>query len=98
MKWNDILEELSALEHEQWEHWSRSICQQTLDGNAFNPHAVAMAMQNKHKSWLPMWVPYDDLSEELKEYDRVWGRKVLSIIAKHIEKNFGKTENTQNGN
>ena len=63
-----ILEKLAALEHEQWVQWSRAVAHEVLP--------------ERRARWERYWVPYDELSEEVKEQDRVWARKVLQIIGK----------------
>jgi len=93
MNWNEILEELSALEHEQWKHWSKSIIGQFLDDANGNAFIIRNRVIMKHQIWLPMWKPYDELSEKLKGYDRVWGRKVLVIFQKHFKQEFEKHGN-----
>lgn len=98
MDWNEILEELSALEHEQWEHWSKTIIDQTLGAQKtpFDHLSVSKAIHEKHQRWLAFWKPYDELSEEIKEYDRIWARKVLKIIAKHIGEEFEEKKSEVN--
>lgn len=66
----DIIERLAELEHEQWIKWSKSIVENeniSLD---------------RLERWKKLWIPYKELSEEMKEHDRVWARKVLNIIEK----------------
>ena len=29
------------------------------------------------------FVPYKDLTEEIKEYDREWARKIIKVVEKH---------------
>jgi hypothetical protein len=47
-------------------HWSQSVA----------PN-VPVATRDK---WLHSWVDYAELTEELKEADRVWARKVLTLL------------------
>jgi hypothetical protein len=65
-----LLEALAALEHDQWVEWSKSIAK----SEKLSPERMAR--------WEKLWVPYDQLTEEQKEQDRVWARKVLDIIIK----------------
>jgi hypothetical protein len=63
---NDLIEALARIEHEQWMHWSQ---------------AVAADVSNATCSkWRRSWVAYDELTEELKEADRVWARKVVNLL------------------
>lgn len=62
----DVIEKLAALEHEQWIKWSQE---------------VGTEVSAKRKArWSKYWVPYAELTEEVKEHDRVWARKVAKII------------------
>jgi len=67
---DDILEKLAELEHEQWMYWSKNIAR---TGGVFIP-------RNKRMRWNELWIPYAKLSEEDKEHDRKWARKVLVIL------------------
>lgn len=67
----NLLEELSKIEHDQWIEWSKSVSSEVSD--------------ERKERWEKYWVPYDDLSEEVKEQDRVYARKVLDVVNKHTE-------------
>jgi hypothetical protein len=62
----ELVEALAEIEHAQWMHWSQSVA----------PN-VPVATRDK---WLHSWVDYAELTEELKEADRVWARKVLTLL------------------
>ena len=64
-----LVERLAALEHDQWVEWSKSIAAT----EALSPERLAR--------WKPLWCPYADLSDEMKEHDRVWARKTIAAIA-----------------
>jgi hypothetical protein len=66
---NELIEALAEIEHAQWMHWSQAVA-----GN------VAAATRDK---WQRSWVDYAELPDELKEADRVWARKVVSLIRQH---------------
>lgn len=68
---NDKLEALAALEHEQWMEWSKYVAENE------DISQVRLAR------WQKLWKPYADLTEEEKEQDRVWARKVLGVIKKY---------------
>jgi hypothetical protein len=70
MKNEKPLEILAELEHEQWIHWSKSICK--------NPEVGIT--QKKREAWEKLWRPYCELTEEEKEQDRKWARKVLAFL------------------
>ena len=63
----ELIEKLAALEHEQWAHWTK--------------HMLAnMTDENIEKWKKQIETLYSELSEEEKESDRKWARKVLSIF------------------
>ena len=61
-----LVEELARLEHEQWRHWSQTVAAE-----------VPAAVRDK---WRGSWVDYAELTEDLKEADRVWARKVAALL------------------
>jgi len=65
-----LLEALASLEHEQWMKWSKEVATK-------EPISA-----ERLKRWSQYWIPYEQLSEEVKEYDREWARKVLKIVDK----------------
>jgi len=62
----DVFEELAALEHEQWMEWTKSVAQEVS--------------VKRRRRWEKYWVPYTELDEKVKEWDREWARKVLKIL------------------
>jgi hypothetical protein len=66
-----ILEKLADLEHQQWMEWSKAIA-----------GADEKISEDRLDKWASLWIPYNKLSEEDKEKDRVWARKVLEEINK----------------
>ena len=62
----DLIEALAKIEHEQWMHWSQAAAED-----------VPAATRAK---WRGSWVSYDELTDELKEADRVWARKVVTLL------------------
>jgi len=74
----ELLEKLAELEHQQWEFWSKSVCSHLLLDRS--PMRMRDRVLTKHDSWELLWVPYDRLSEEMKEEDRKFARKVLDIL------------------
>ena len=67
-----IIEELAELEHQQWKEWSKDIAEKE-DISA-----------ERIKRWKKFWVPYKKLSEEIKEEDRKWAKKIFKIINKYM--------------
>lgn len=64
----ELIEKLSELEHEQWMRWSQAIASRESISN------------ERFERWKLLWKEYKELTEEEKEQDRVWARKVLWIF------------------
>ena len=62
----DLIEALAEIEHEQWMHWSQAVAPKVGPGIS--------------DSWRKSWVNYAELTEEMKEADRVWARKVVALL------------------
>ena len=61
-----LVEGIAPFEHEQWAHWTKYMLDNLTDENI--------------KRWRKqIETKYEDLSEEEKESDRVWARKLLAI-------------------
>jgi hypothetical protein len=63
-----LLERLAELEHEQWVAWARTLME-----------TEQLSKQRKQR-WQQYMVPYAELSEDVKEHDRVWARKAVAIV------------------
>ena len=70
----ELIEKLADLEHKQWIKWSKTLVQ------------MKQVPIERELRWKKLWIPYSALSEELKEQDRVWARKVLKILKELILK------------
>ncbi len=62
----ELIEALAELEHEQWQHWSQAIA-------ASVPPPTRMR-------WEASWQPYASMTDDLKELDRIWARKVVRLL------------------
>lgn len=65
---DELIEALAELEHEQWVEWSKDIAKKESISS------------ERLKRWESCWKPYAELSEEMKELDRIWARKALNIF------------------
>jgi gas vesicle protein len=75
------LEELAELEHEQWMKWAKNLLP-TLKKivNDFDKD-TKNDIEKRIKRWKEeCFKDYKDLTEEMKEFDREWARKVLKIV------------------
>ena len=65
---DDLVEAVAEIENEQWMHWSQAVAPKVLSGVSDN--------------WRGSWVDYAELTEDSKEADRVWARKVVTLLRK----------------
>jgi hypothetical protein len=63
---NDLVEALAEIEHQQWMHWSQAVA----------AHVPPMTREK----WKASWVDYNTLTDDVKEVDRVWARKVVALL------------------
>ncbi len=63
---NELVEALAEIEHAQWLYWSQAV-------------AVDVTAATRD-NWQRSWVDYAELTDELKEADRVWARKVMTLL------------------
>ena len=61
-----LIEALAEIEHEQWIHWSKAVAPEVGDAT--------------RAKWQSSWVDYRQLTDEIKEADRVWARKVVTLL------------------
>jgi hypothetical protein len=75
LAYDALREELAALEHEQWMHWTK--------------HQLANPTPENVTRWERQCrTPYSALTEREKESDRVWADKVLEIVAGYTLEDF----------
>lgn len=66
---DEMIEKLAEIEHNQWMTWAKSIMEKEK------------LSDDRVKRWNDeCMMPYSDLSEEMKEFDREWARKVMDCI------------------
>ena len=65
----ELLEALSRLSHNEWMDWSKAIA----ENECLSP--------TRMRRWQgQLWKPYDQLTEEEKEQDRIRAREIMAII------------------
>lgn len=70
-KRQELREKLAALEHEQWMEWAKSVWDEVDPVTAIR--------------WRGYFVPYSELTEEVKDHDREWADKILELIEEFWE-------------
>jgi hypothetical protein len=64
----NLLEALSWYEHLQWMDWSKSLAESEC------------LSSNRMKRWQGLWIPYNELTEEQKDQDRIRAREIMAIV------------------
>lgn len=87
---DELLERLSELEHVQWQNWSKSVsgdlkrlidlCDKFSDNLNDEEKEFINSQKERLIRWEGMWIPYDELSEDLKELDRNYARKIMDEL------------------
>lgn len=70
---NDLLEELAALEHDQWVEWSKNLA---------DSEPISEPRLNR---WEDYWCDYSELEEDVKEKDRELAKDVIEVLHKMPE-------------
>lgn len=87
----EMIEELSSIEHDQWINWSKSVAEgiakliELVDEDKLSSEDLEFIETQKARlaRWESYWIPYDDLAEETKEQDREYARKSMEIFKKN---------------
>jgi hypothetical protein len=64
----DVIEQLAALEHEQWMEWAKSIA-----------NSEPFLTDGRKERWAKAMLPYAMLTEEQKEQDRILARRAYAL-------------------
>lgn len=59
------IEAMASVEHDQWMQWAKSLLE-----------SESLSLDRMHR-WEKLMVPYDQLSEEMKDHDRQWAKAAL---------------------
>ena len=68
--YEDMIEVLAELEHKQWVYWSKTLAKS------------GEVPVERYTRWKRLWKPYTNLTENEKEQDRIWAKKVLDALLK----------------
>lgn len=64
-----LIDRIAEIEHKQWMSWAKKLME-----------TENWMSKERRERWEKLMVPYSELSEEWKEYDREWARHVLREI------------------
>ena len=87
MEYDKSIEHIADKSHEGWIHWS------TVTANALKEAVMLMKskepsdhvqaikiLEHKLEKWKKSWIPYNELTEEMKEFDREWAQKLVDYV------------------
>ena len=85
----EILEKLAEAEHVQWCQWAGALSQElaslveiiekSSDDLSDEDKQFVLDVKDRLDRWDKLMIPYSDLSEEEKDKDRVYARKILEL-------------------
>jgi hypothetical protein len=77
-----LVEKVAALAHDQWMKWAKDILE---------TETISKERADRWKE--ECFKPYEELTEEMKEFDRQWARKYITLIQSgKIEESIGKVK------
>lgn len=98
---DQIIEDMADVCHQEWEKWSQNISKElaivievlkkdiefSKDNGVENKEAIELVqkLESRLERWGALWIPYEDLSEEMKDADRKYAQKMFDIAKKGLE-------------
>jgi len=76
----ELLEQLAKLEHDQWIYYSKDVANRIS-----NASSLELLQNETVNKWRTKWVDYILLSEQDKDKDRIWAKKVLEVLKMNRE-------------
>lgn len=83
---DELIEELSALEHEQWMAWTKSVARKLehlkdkVLVEDMDVTSAVVIIQEILDRWKKNWKFYSELSNDEKEKDREYARKIMDVL------------------
>jgi hypothetical protein len=78
MKNERLRERIADLEHEQWIEWSKELS------------IKEDLTKERVERWKKFWIPYEELSETVKEFDRKWADKTIMLLGEAFHREYNK--------
>lgn len=88
---DNLREEIAKSEHEQWVRWAKALLpvlklltkHHLPYGDWREEGNCACDTCNRIKRWEKLFVPYEELTEEMKELDRKEADQIINLLADH---------------
>lgn len=68
-----LTEKLAELEHIQWMQWAKALVSENI------------VNEETKQRWSKLFIPYAELSEDMKNLDRDYARKIVNTIKKFLK-------------
>jgi hypothetical protein len=82
--YNKVINAIADEQHKSWVHWSKELAidlERIKQMSAEEEFAVIYhSIDSRLSRWNKLWVPYTKLSKEMKDIDREWAEKVITLI------------------
>ena len=92
---NQVIEDMADVCHKEWMEWSKNISKElnlvidqlkkdiefSKENGVENKEAIELVekLESRLERWGGLWIPYDELSEEMKDADRKYALKIFDI-------------------
>lgn len=98
---NQVLEDMGDICHQEWIKWSKNISKELYavievlkkdiefyEKNGIeNEEAIELVekLEKRLERWEALWIPYSELSEEMKESDRKYAKKMFDLAMESLK-------------
>lgn len=98
---DQVIEDMADVCHEEWVKWSKSISKElaivvevlkkdigfSKENGVDNKEAIELVqkLESRLERWGTLWIPYEDLSEEMKDADRKYALKMFDIAKEALK-------------
>lgn len=92
---DQVIENMAEICHEEWMTWSKDVSKDLnlavemlkndiellKEKDIGNKEAFELVqkLESRLERWQALWIPYDELSEEMKDADRVYAEKMFNV-------------------
>lgn len=92
---DQVIENMAEICHEEWMTWSKDVSKDLnlavemlkndiellKEKGIENKEAFELVqkLESRLERWQALWIPYDELSEEMKDADRVYAEKMFNV-------------------
>ena len=98
---DQVIENMSEVCHEEWMGWSKDISKELYvvvdvlkkdieyfrENGVENKNAIDLVqkLESRLERWESLWIPYDELTEEMKDADREYAIKMYHLAKERLK-------------